>query len=329
MQPRARSLVMASLALAATLAGADAASSAEPVTVTMITVGTGQPPQWPLYIASRKGFFAENGIVIELVAAQSAAAATQQLAAGSAEMSVGGMTEVVMGIDHGAKIGLLRIETQVPPYSLWARPTIGSIKELRGKIVIVGGATDVTRIYFERMAAPNGLQPGDYDLLYAGTTMARLSALLSGAVDGALLYPPGSFKAASAGYAKLGDLGDYVKDLPFTGYAVATGWAAQHEPVLIGFLKGLRKGVAWFYDTSHRAEAVDILVRESGASPDDAAKTYDYFRALRIFPDAGAVDARTIGPLVQAMAQLGVLEGVPDPRRFVDPALARLAAAVP
>ena len=42
-----------------------------------------------------EGFFAENGVSVELVAAQSAAAATMQAAAGSAQMSVGGMTGVM------------------------------------------------------------------------------------------------------------------------------------------------------------------------------------------------------------------------------------------
>lgn len=324
MQPRARLIIMASFLLAAMFAGAGAASSAE--TVTMITVGKGQPPQWPLFIANAKGFFAENGVVMDFVAAQSASAATQQLAAGSAQMSVGGMTEVLMGIDHGAKVSLLRIETQVPPYSLWAKPTIKSIKELRNKIVIVGGATDVTRVYFERMAAPNGLKPGDYDLLYAGTTPARLAALTSGAVDGAILYPPGSFKAASEGYSKLAELSEYVTDLPFTGYAVETAWAVKHRPTLIGFLKGIRKGVAWFYDTSHRAEVIDILVKESGSSRDDVEKTFDYYTALRVFPNVGTIDVKSIGPLVQAVAGLGVFQGSPDPQRFVDPEMARLAA---
>jgi ABC-type nitrate/sulfonate/bicarbonate transport system substrate-binding protein len=241
-------------------------------------------------------------------------------------MSVGGMTEVLMGIDHGAKISLLRIETQVPPYSLWGKPALKSIKELRGKIVIVGGATDVTRIYFERMAAPNGLKPGDYDLVYAGTTTARLAALVSGAADAAILYPPGSFKAASTGYAHLGELSDYVKDLPFTGYAVETKWAMQHKPVLLGFLKALHEGVAWFYDTSHRAEAVDLLVKQSGASPEDVEKTYDYYVALRVFPDAGTINAKSIGTLVDAVAQLGVLQGAPDPHRFVNPDIMHIAA---
>jgi ABC-type nitrate/sulfonate/bicarbonate transport system substrate-binding protein len=79
-----------------------------------------------------------------------------------------------------------------------------------------------------------------------------------------MLYPPGSFDAASQGYPNIGDLSDYVKDMPFTGYAVDHAWAVKNKPAIIGFLKGWRKAVGWFYDTRNRAEAIAILVKESG-----------------------------------------------------------------
>jgi NitT/TauT family transport system substrate-binding protein len=325
MPARTRLGILAALLLgAATLGGIRDAAAAERITIA--TVGRGQPPQWATFIANSKGFFAENGVSVELVAAQSAAAATLQVAAGSAQMSVGGMTEVMLGIDHGAKLTLLSIETQVPPYSLFAKRTITSIKELRGKVVIVGGAKDVTLIYFERMAAANGLKPGDYDLLYAGTTPARYAALASGSVDAAILYPPGSFEAASRGYPNIGNLSDYVKDMPFTGYAVDHAWAANNKPAVIAFLKGVHKAVNWFYDTNNRAEAVAILVKESGQSHDNIEKTYDYYRSLRIFPEDGTIDAKKLTSLVQALAQMSTLTGPADPQRFVNPAMAKLVS---
>lgn len=325
--PRMCFVIMAFLLLAApTLAGAGAASAAEHIIIA--TTGKGQPPEWPDFIANSKGFFAENGVSVELVAAQSAAAATMQAAAGSAQMSVGGMTEVMLGIDHGAKLDLLRIETQVGPYSLFAKRTIKSIKELRGKTVILGGPKDVTLVYFERMAAANGLKPGDYDLIYAGTTPARLAALTSGSVDAALLYPPGSFDAASQGYPNIGNLSDYVKDMPFTGYAVSDTWAANNKPAILGFLKAWRKAVDWFYDTKNRAEAVAILVKESGQSQDNIEKTYDYYRSLHIFPEDGTIDAKNLTALVQALAKMNTLAGPADPQRFVNAEMARLNSEV-
>jgi hypothetical protein len=47
--------------------------------------------------------------------------------------------------------------------------------------------------------------------------------------------------------SKLGDLGDYVKDLPFTGYAASAAWASNHPAAVLAFLSGCREAVAWFY----------------------------------------------------------------------------------
>lgn len=318
-------LLLGAQGLGTHVLGVRAAVAAE--TVTIVTTGKGAAVQWPAFIAGAKGFFAENGIVIDFVAAPSAAAATQQVTAGSGEIAVGGMTDPLRAIDRGAKLALLRIETEIPPYTLYAKPGIKSIKELRGKIVMVGGSKDITLIYFERMAQANGLKPGDYDLLFAGTTPARFAALVSGAVDASILYPPATFKAASSGLSNIGELSDYVKDLPFTGYAANAAWAAKNKPAIIGFLKAFRKSVDWFYDKANRTEAVDILVKESGSERDDVEKTYDYYSNIHIFPRDGDVDNASIGSLVKALAATGDLEGAADPQRFIDPEITKLAAA--
>ena len=55
---------------------------------------------------------------------------------------------------------------QTPPYELLAKPAIKSIKDLKGKVVSIGGQKDVTRIYLDRMLEPNGLKDRDVDLVY-------------------------------------------------------------------------------------------------------------------------------------------------------------------
>ena len=89
-------------------------------------------------------------MTLDLIAASSTAAAMQQLAAGSANIASGGLTDPLRAIDKGAKMSLLRVEAQVPPYTLWAKPAIKSPADLRGKLIIIGGAIDITRIYLER-----------------------------------------------------------------------------------------------------------------------------------------------------------------------------------
>ena len=297
-------------------------------TIQVLTTGKGAPVEWPLHIAQDRGFFAAHGLVVESNAVPSTAGVMQQLTAGSGDIGIGGVTDPIRAMDHGARLSLVWLETAVPPYSVWSQASVKNWGDLRGKTVIVGGATDITRIYFERMAAPNGLKPGDYDLVYAGTTPSRYAALSSGTVAAAILYPPASFAAAGAGFTKLGELGDYVKDMPFTAMAANTAWADKHQAALVGFLQAIRSGVTWFYDKANRQAAIAILLKESGGKPEDIEKTYDYFTAIHIFPEDGAIGPQTIATLVKALGDAGELSGPADPARFIDPAMSKLAASV-
>ncbi len=303
-----------------------AAASAE--TVTIVTTGKGTAQQWPIFIAMAKGYLAESKIDLDVVAVSSAASGIQQLAAGSAHLSAGGLIDPLRAIDKGAAISLLQIETQVPPYTLWGKPSIKSIADLRGKLISLGGAKDITRIYLERMLIPNGVKPGDYDMIFAGTTAARFAALAGGAVDAAILVPPFSFKAKGSGFSNLGEVPAYVKDLPFTGHAANTAWAKKNKPVVLAFLNAVARGVDWFYQDANRAEAIDILVKESGSNRDDVAMTYDYFRQLRIFDRQGLIETSTIGNLIAALKDIGDIEQSAAVSRFIDPEITGLASQV-
>jgi NitT/TauT family transport system substrate-binding protein len=297
-------------------------------TITMVTTGKGSAQQWPIFIAITKGYMSENGVALDLVAAPSTAAAVQQLAAGSANLASGGLTDPLLAIDKGAQIAVLRIETQVAPYSLWAKPTIKSIADLRGKLISIGGPKDITRIYLERTLIPNGVKPGEYDMIFAGTTGARFAALSSGAIDASLLIPPFSFKAKSIGLSHLADVADYAHDLPFTGYATNIAWATTRKPLLLGFLNAMAKGVDWFYQDANRTEAIDILIKESSLSRADVEATYDYYRQLHVFDHKGLIESATVANLIKAMQQMDDFDGPRDIGRFVDPDITGLAAQV-
>lgn len=310
------------------LAGSGVSCAAAAETITMVTTGKGSAQQWAIFTAIAKGYMAENGVTLDMVAASSSAAAVQQVAAGSANLESGGLTDPLLAIDKGAPISLLRVETQVAPYTLWAKPAIKSIAELRGKTVMYGGPKDITRIYIERTLTPNGVKPGQYDSIYAGTTSARFSALTSGAVDAALLIPPFSFKAQEIGLSLFADVTDYVPDLPFTGYAANAAWAKAHKLLLLGFLNAVAKGVDWFYENANRAEEIDILAKQSALSRKDVAAAYDYYRKLRIFDRKGLIEESAVGNLIKAMQDMGDFDRPVDVRHFIDPDITGLAAQV-
>lgn len=300
--------------------------SARAAPVTLVTTGSNSANEWPIYIGQKKNFFAEAGIQLTTVSASSTSAAIQQITAGSGDMASGGITDPLRAIDNGAGVAIVRIHAQVPPYTVWGKPEVKSFGDLRKRTIILGGAKDITRIYFDRMALANGLKKGDYDTVYAGTTASRFAALQAGAVDAAILLPPVSFRAETAGFALVGRLSDYVKDLPFTGYAVNTRWAKANRATVVSFFKGYQRAVDWFRDPANRDEAIGLLISEAKIAPDDAKATYDYFRSIDIFSAKGLVTPEALQSLVKALADDGDLRGAPDATRFIDAEVAKMNA---
>src|SRR6201982_175685 len=249
-------------ALAGLLAGAAVAvTPAKAETVTVGLVGAISSTHWPIYIGLTKGYFAAEDVKLDLVFIQSSAALVQQLTAGSIDLALStGLADPIRAIDKGAPIAIVRVEIQAPPYALLAKPAIKAWADLKGKPISIGGPKDITRIYLERMAGPNGLKPGDYDLVFAGATTARFSALQSGGGDAPILLPPFNFYAQSAGFTNLGNTIDYAPELPFAGAVVGRAWAAAHKDTLAKVLSVHNKSMAWFADPANRAAAIKIMM---------------------------------------------------------------------
>jgi ABC-type nitrate/sulfonate/bicarbonate transport system substrate-binding protein len=295
-------------------------------TVTIGTVGSPSANLWPLFIGLDKGFFAAENLKIDVVYVPASAAVIQQLAAGSLDMTMStGLVDPIRAIDQGAALAIARFEVQASPYVMMAKSTIKSLKELKGKVISVGGAKDITRLYADRMLAPNGLKPGEYDFIYAGATTARAQALLGGAVDAAILLPPSNFQVQTAGYNDLGLTIQYAPELPFSGTVANKAWAGRNQDVLKRVLAAQTKGIEFLYDDRNRAEAVRILVAVSGLKAEDVEKSYDFFRKNDFFDRTGKISRAKIDALLDALVSLGDLPARGDAQRFLLPGVAQLS----
>jgi NitT/TauT family transport system substrate-binding protein len=312
-------------ALAVALAGlsADPARAAEPVTLG--TIGQASANLWPILIAIDKGFYAAEDLKPDLVFVQSSAALVQQVTAGSIGIGIStGLADPLRAVGMGAPIAIVRVDVQAPPYDLVAKPDIASIKDLKGKLISLGGPKDITRIYVERMLAPNGVKPGEFDMVFAGATAARASALTGGAVDAAILLPAFNFQAVAKGFKSLGLTADYVKDLPFSGIAVNRAWAGANKATLTKVLDAETKSIAWFADGNNRAEAIRILKSASNLSQDDVEKAYDFFHDGNYFEPTGKVSRSKLENLAKAMESLGDLPSALDIDKAVMPGVTQM-----
>ena len=291
--------------------------------ISIAEVGSGNATHWPAYIANEKGFFKEAGVEIEFLVTQSSAAAIQQLAAGSADMSLSGMPDAIRAIDQGAPVRMLRIEVGPSPYEIFGAKDVKSFADLPKKTVMIGGAKDITRVYFEDMAKAKGLDPKDVDYVFAGSTASRFAALNSGSIGATILFPPFNFKAEGLGFNRLGASADFTKNLPFSAYSVNLAWAQKHKPAIQGFTKALARGVDWFMDPQNKQEAVAILIKAAKADPADAASSYDFLQKIRAFDRDGVLEGSGFENLVKLIKDQGDLQGSAEVSRFYDASLLR------
>jgi ABC-type nitrate/sulfonate/bicarbonate transport system substrate-binding protein len=319
-----RRVAFALLLLGSGLAAQPPARAAD--TVTIGTVGSASSNIWPVFIGQKKGFFAAENIALDVVYVQSSANLVQQLAAGSLDITMStGLVDPIRAVSQKAPVAIVRLELQAPPYALIAKPAIKTIKDLKGKLVSLGGPKDITKIYVERMLEPNGVKPGEFDMMFAGATAARASALQGGAVDAAIVVPPYNFQAVAAGFNELGLTVDYAPELPFSGSIVNRNWAEKNKDLLRRILAAHRKGVAWFYDPANRAEAVQILAEVSKIKAEDCEKSYDFLVKGKFFEQDGVISRTKLNALVKAMQQLGDLPADFDTATLVMPDIVKFA----
>ena len=164
-------------------------------TISVGGVGAGSPIHWPIYIATAKGFYRQLGVEVTYTPIASSANVVQQAVAGSLDIAVSGPGDALRAINQGAPLTLLRVEVGPSGYEIFAKKSIKTVADLRGKLIMIGGAKDITRYYIEALLRRGGLKPGDYDYIYAGATSQRYAALVSGSIDATILTAPFNFTA--------------------------------------------------------------------------------------------------------------------------------------
>jgi ABC-type nitrate/sulfonate/bicarbonate transport system substrate-binding protein len=289
-------------------------------------VGGPTATMWLFYVGFDQGFFKKHDVDLDIIFAPTAPGILQQLTAGSLDIvATTGTAEPIHAVDKGAKnIAIARIIGLNSPYALEAKPSINSIKDLKGKTVVLGGLVDITAIYWNRMAEANGLKKGDVDITVIGATAGRFAALKSGTVDATLVLPPYNFLAEAAGFKNIGLVIDYVKDYPFTGLEVSKPWASAHMDLAKRLLAALDESAAWFYVPEHRDDLVKMGVKNFKIDEKEAAQSLDFLRKIQYFAPTSKVSGKDLDALIKVMRDSGDVSNPITAKDLIMPGLTEL-----
>ena len=203
----------------------------------------------PFFIAQKKGFHAKEGIAVDLVSIGRPDIQLQALVAG--ELHFGNFNADNLIIWNERTNGNLKVaagSSNAAPYVLIGAKNIKRLEDLKGQRLgvasLTGGATSILIAYLKSKGL---LYPRDFSLsIIAGGTPARLSALESGAVAGAVLVIPFSDIALDRGFNKLGETTEVISNYQFNNININPAWAEKNRPAVIKFIKAHIQTLRYF-----------------------------------------------------------------------------------
>ena len=272
------------LALGAGFALATAAQGAEKTKLTFMFPVQSVTQYHPFYIARDRGYFAEEGLEVDLQAAGGSSAAIQQVLAGNADAALPSPGAFLNAVSRGHDLKWVfsyqyaNIFTLVTP----AGSGISSIKDLAGKKVGVselsGGEVPLVRAVLREA----GLEEGKtVKIVPVGEGSAlTIRALKTGQVDAysSSLFDVAAIKAAGVDLDVI--LPRDVQNYPSNGIVTTARTLEEKRDQIVGLARAVAKAIV-FSKANDRA-AFEMAAKIAPAEFEDLARAKPGWEAARI-----------------------------------------------
>jgi NitT/TauT family transport system substrate-binding protein len=217
------------------------------------------PNQWPIWIAHDAGIFARHGLDVDVRLMESSTG-VPALIAGDTQAAVLGGSEVLGAAAEGADLAIVAGLSRTFAFRFMANASIQRIDDLRGKRVGVsriGSSSDIaTRLALQRL----GLVPDeDVEVIQVGSLTARIQALETGAIQGAVTELPDTTRLGKMGYHVLFDLSDLGLPAATDIVAVRRGDLTEQRATVQALVDAVVEAIA--VQRTNRAVAQAVLAR--------------------------------------------------------------------
>ena len=274
----------------------------------------------PFFVAQKRGFHAKEGLQVDLVSIGRSDVQLQALVTGDlhfANINADGI--IIWNERSGGNLKVAAGSSNAAPYLLIGAKNIKRVDDLKGQRLGVaslrGGATSILLSYLKSKGL---VHPRDFSLvIISGGTPARLAALESGAIAGAVLGIPYGDIAVDRGFPSLGDTMEVISTYAFNTININPAWAEKNRSAVVKFIKAHIQALRWIYDRP--AEAAEFLTKELGLQAPYARRGIDYYIKHKVYAVNGDVTLPGLKVNIGVQAQDGVLkEPLPSPDKYTD-----------
>jgi ABC-type nitrate/sulfonate/bicarbonate transport system substrate-binding protein len=235
----------------------------------------GRPVQFA--VAEKQGLFSEYGIEVETANKGNSEELRADLAAGKGDLAYLAVDNAVAMVELAHQDVVIVMGGEGSQNELIAQPEIKSVKDLRGKMLIVDAPNTAYALQMKKILLLNGMQAGkDYEMKPFGATPQRLIAMREHKdYAGSMLGPPSSLVAKSEGFVSLGSVQELIGPYQAAGFFTLRKWAQGHRDALLPFLAAIIEAQRWITAPANKQQVIDLWTKEYHLAPEVAAENYE------------------------------------------------------
>jgi len=225
-----------------------------------------------VFMAANGGFAEKYGLKIEMVQFTGDALALKALLAGDLDSYEGSPGGPMLAASQGADLKLLGCYWPTLTYGIYARQSIATPKDLRGKSMAISAPGALPDLLARAVLEQNGIAGNEVRFAVMGSDTDRYRAVSVGAVDAAAASTEFVPIASAAGVKLLVHAHDVVPNyLRFCSY-VASRTLTQRNADAVSFLAA--EIAALRYATANRDKEIELTNQITQAKADDPRAAY-------------------------------------------------------
>ena len=288
----------------------------------------------PQYVALEQGFFADEGLNIELTNGGGADKVMTAVLTGQADIGLAGPEACIYVYNQGKDdypVVFGQLTKRDGSFLVGRADVPFSWELLRGKTVIGGRAGGVPEMTLEYVMRQNGVVPGT-DAAVDTTVQFNMmaGAFTGGQGDYVTLFEPTATEVERAGHGYvLCSIGEASGEIPYTAYFASQSYMAAHPDVVQGFTNAIARAQRWIAEHTDREVAEAICDQLPDTSLDVQAAVTARHRQIDAWNEVPRMEQSALERLETVMTEAGELqkEDWVDFTQLVDNSYADKAAA--
>jgi ABC-type nitrate/sulfonate/bicarbonate transport system substrate-binding protein len=272
----------------------------------------------PTWVAFEQGLFKKEGLDVTIEYIATSPLLTAAMLNGEVQIAEAAEDVVITSGLQGSDLVILASGGDHLLFSLFTKPQINSVQDLKGKTIAVtrrGSSTDFAAHW---LLTQNNLVPEKDNIAFINTGGVPdiLTAMQTGQVDAGVLSPPTTIRARQAGFKELVDISSLALTFYQAPVIARKSWVASNADTLRKFMRAYVGAIAVMKKDK---AATKTIIGKYTQTTDDATLEESYNSFNKILPQVPIpkLEAIKVG-LDQAATDIPKAKDA-DPNLFFDP----------